>query len=42
MAAVPNCVVGLLKYDGSNVKLHEGLLLAQEAISNCVLGLLIS
>jgi len=34
--------VGLLKRDGSNIKLSEGLLLAEAAISNCVLGLLIS
>ena len=42
MAAIPNCVVGLLKCDASNVKLSEGFLLVQAAISNCVLGLLIS
>lgn len=42
MAAIANCVVGLLKCDGSNVKLPEGWLLAEAAISKCVLGLLIS
>lgn len=42
MAAIPNCVVGLLKCDGSNVQLREGLLLAEAAISNCLFGLVIS
>jgi hypothetical protein len=42
MAVIANCVVGLLKCDGINEKLREGLLLADAAISNCVLGLLIS
>ena len=32
IVVIPNCVVGLLKCDDNNVKLREGLLLAEAAI----------